>query len=66
MPDMWNFNDGCPFWKHVFAVEMLKTEIKMSKPLFLEQAILDLSKTLMYEFQYDCINKLQPYLIYLL
>ena len=66
MPDMWNFNDGCPFWKHVFAVEMLKTEIKMSKPLFLEQAILDLSKTLMYEFQYDCINKLQRYLIYLL
>ena len=64
MPDMWNFNDGCPFWKHVFAVEMLKTEIKMSKPLFLEQAILDLSKTLMYEFQYDCINKLQRYLIY--
>ena len=48
-----NFKDGFPFSKHLFAVEMGKTEIKMNKPVYLGQAILDLSKTLMYEFHYD-------------
>ena len=48
-----NFKDGNPFSKHLFAVEMGKTEIKMTKPEYLWQAILDLSKTLMYEFHYD-------------
>ena len=32
---------------------MRKTEIKMNKPVYLGQAILDLSKTLMYEFHYN-------------
>ena len=32
---------------------MGKTEIKMNKPVYLGQAILDLSKTLIYEFHYD-------------
>ena len=48
-----NFKDGHPFSKHLFAVEMGKTEIKMNKQVYLGQAILDLSKTLMYEFHYD-------------
>ena len=48
-----NFKDGFPFSKHLFAVEMGKTEIKMNKPVYIGQAILDLSKTLMYEFHYD-------------
>ena len=48
-----NFKDGHPFSKYLFAVEMGKTEIKMNKPACLEQAILDLSKTLMHEFHYD-------------
>ena len=48
-----NFKDGHPFSKHLFAVEMGKTEIKMNKPVYLGQAILDLSKTLMCEFHYD-------------
>ena len=43
-----NFKDG-----HLFAVEMGKTEITMNKPVYLGQEILDLSKTLMYEFHYD-------------
>ena len=34
-------------------MEMVKTEITMNKPVYLGQAILDLSKTLMYEFHYD-------------
>ena len=48
-----NFKDGHPFSKELFAVEMGKTEIKMNKPVYLEQVILDLSKTLMYEFHYE-------------
>ena len=35
---------------------MKKTEVKMNKPIYLGQAILDLSKTLMYEFWYDCMK----------
>ena len=41
------------FHKDLFAVEMGKTEIKMNKPVYLGQAVLDLSKTLMYEFHYE-------------
>ena len=51
-----NFNDGCPFSKELFAIEMWeigKTEIKMNKPVYLGQAILDLNKTPMYEFHHD-------------
>ena len=48
-----NFKDGFPFSKYLFAVEMGKIKITMNKPVFLGQAILDLSKTLMYEFHYD-------------
>ena len=48
-----NFKVGHPFSKHLFAVELGKTEIKMNQPVYLEQAILDLSKALMYEFHYD-------------
>ena len=35
---------------------MGNTEIKVNKPVYLGQAILDLSKTLMYEFHYDCMR----------
>ena len=48
-----NFKDGHPFSKHIFAVEIRTTNIKINKPAHLGQAILDLSKTLMYEFHYD-------------
>ena len=48
-----NFKDGHPVSKHLFAVEMGKREIKMNKPVYLGQEILDLSKTLMYEFHYE-------------
>ena len=47
------FKDGYPFSKHLFAVAIGKTEIRMSKSVYLGQAVLDLSKTLMYEFHDD-------------
>ena len=52
-----NFKDGFSFSKHLFAVEMRKREITMNKPMYLEQAILDISKTLMHEFHYDYIRQ---------
>ena len=38
------------------AIEMKKTWVKMIKPLYLGMSILDISKTLMYEFWYDYIR----------
>ena len=38
------------------AIEMGKTEVLMDKPISVGQAILDISKTLMYEFWYDYLN----------
>ena len=41
--------------KHLLVMEMKKTEGKMNNPIYLGQAILDLGKTLMFEFWYDYI-----------
>ena len=40
----------------LMIIEMKKVEIKMDKPIYLGQAILDVGKTLMYEFWYDYIK----------
>ena len=37
-------------------MEMKKVEVKMNKLVYLDQAILDISKTLMYEFWYNYIK----------
>ena len=37
-------------------IEMKKTKVKMSKPNYLGLSILEISKTLMYEFWYDYMN----------
>ena len=39
------------------AIEMKKTSAFMNKPIYLGQAILDISKILMYEFYYDLTPK---------
>ena len=44
------------FSENLMAIEMRKTEILMDKPIAVGQAILDLSKTLMYEFWYDYLK----------
>ena len=41
------------FSENLLAIEMKKTKIKMNKPGYLGMSILDISKTLMYEFWYD-------------
>ena len=42
--------------KDFLIMEMQKTEVKMNKPIYLGQAILDISKTLMYEFWCDYLQ----------
>ena len=42
--------------KDLLVMEMKKTEVKINKPIYLGQAVLDLSKTLMYEFRYDYLK----------
>ena len=37
------------------AIEMRKTEVLMNKPVCLGQAILDISKTLMYDMNFTMI-----------
>ena len=42
--------------ENLLILEMKKTEVKMNKPIHLGMSILDISKTLMYEFWYHCIK----------
>ena len=42
--------------KHLLVMEMKKTEVNTNKPIYLEQAVLDLSKTFMFEFWYDYLK----------
>ena len=42
--------------KHLLVMEMKKTEVKINKPIYLRQAVLDLSKTLLFEFWYDYLK----------
>ena len=48
-----NFKGGVLMGADSMSCEMGKVKVKMNKPVYLGQAILDLSKTIMYEFHYD-------------
>ena len=48
-----NFKSGVLFGENLMGCEMGRTKVVMKKPVYLGQAILDLSKIIMYEFHYD-------------
>ena len=50
-----NYHTTKYFSENLMAIEMKKTKVKMNKPIYLGMSILDISKTLMYEFWYDYI-----------
>ena len=52
-----NFERATIFDKNLIAVHMKKTEIYFNKPVYVGQAILDLSKTLMFNFHYTYIKE---------
>ena len=51
-----NYHTTKYFSENLMAIEMKKTKVKMNKPIYLGMSILDISKTLMYEFWYDYIE----------
>ena len=48
-----NFKSGVLFGENLMGCKMGKIKVVMNKPVYLGQAILDLSKIVMYEFHYD-------------
>ena len=48
-----NFKSGVLFGENLMGCEMGKVTVVMNKPAYMDQAILDLSKIIMYEFHYD-------------
>ena len=52
-----NFERLTIFDENLIAVHMKRTEVYFNKPVYVGQAILDLSKTLMFDFHYNYIRK---------
>ena len=48
-----NFKSGVLFGENLMGCEMGKIKVVMKKPVYFGQAILDLSKIVMYKFHYD-------------
>ena len=44
------------FTENLLVIEMRKTQILMNKPVYLGLSVLDLSKTVMYDFWYDYVK----------
>ena len=52
-----NFRSSILFGENLMGFEMGKVKVVMNKPVYLGQAILDLSKLVMYEFHYDYMRR---------
>ena len=52
-----NFKSGTLFGPNLMGCEMGKVKVVMNKPVYLGQAILDLSKIVMYEFHNDYMKR---------
>ena len=52
-----NFKSGTLLGPDLMGCEMGKVKVVMNKPVYLGQAILDLSKIVMYEFHYDYMKR---------
>ena len=48
-----NYHTCKRFSGNLIAIELRKTKVYMNKPMYIGQAVLDISKTLMYIFFYD-------------
>jgi len=51
-----NYDRATIFDENLIAVHMKRTSLKYNKPIYLGMCILDLSKTLMYDFHYNYIK----------
>ena len=55
-----NFKSDTLFGENLMGCEMGKIKVVMNKPVYLGQAILDLSKIVMYEFHHDYMKQKYP------
>ena len=55
-----NFKSGTFFSPNLMGCEMGKIKVLMNKPVYPGQAILDLSKLVIYEFHYDYMIRSMP------
>ena len=51
-----NYHTTKWFSEKLLAIKMKKSKVKMNKPVYLGLSMLEISKTLMYEFWCDCIK----------
>ena len=51
-----NYHTTKFFVENLLAIEMKKTDVLMNKPVYLGHSILELSKIVTYEFQYDYVK----------
>ena len=51
-----NYHTTKYFSENLLEIEMKKTKVKMNKPVYLVFSILEISKTLMYEYWHDYIK----------
>ena len=51
-----NYHTTKYFSEHLLAIEMKKIKVKINMPIYLGMSILQISKTLMYEFWYGYIK----------
>ncbi|XP_065640394.1 uncharacterized protein LOC136072925 [Hydra vulgaris] len=51
-----NYESGTIFDENLIAIHMKRTKLCYNKPIYLGMSILDLNKTLVYEFHYDYIK----------
>ena len=51
-----NYHTSKFFTENILAIEMRKTQVVVNKPVYLGLSILDLCKTLMYEFSHDYVK----------
>ena len=56
-----NFDRATIFDRNLVAIHLKKTEVYFNKPVYVGQAILDLSKLLMFDFHYNYIQKKYTY-----
>lgn len=51
-----NFHSRSVFDENLAAMQLTKTEVYLNKPIYVGLCVLDLSKTLVYDFHYDYMN----------
>ena len=56
-----NFDRATIFDRNLIAIHLKKTEVYFNKPVYVGQAILDLSKLLMFDFHYNYIQRKYSY-----